>query len=174
MNRIYIFILLLLIIPSVFAVGINPSKQEVKVFENHTHTIDFCVYNEFFSEANPKGLTVTFDLEAPGEFIESFSFPKNNFTTEGRYDCTYVTFNSTNFKTIDNSSIDGAIVVLQAARPGGSVNHVVKGLVTFDLSEISYKQHIFRNFGKFSLMALSIFLVGALLINLLIRKKEHE
>ena len=184
MKRVSIFILIILIIliiPSVFAVGINTGDQAVKVFENHTHTFDFCVYNEYFNDyPEREGPTVSLDLEAPGEFIESFNFQKNNviiegdFVVEGMYDCMVLTFNSTDFKTINESLIEGGIVVFQAAADGEIANMKITGRLNFELSEISYKHHVFRNFGKFLIVLLSIFLVGIGLISILFRKKEHK
>ena len=164
MKRI-VYFLILLLLPSVFAVGITPSNQTVDVFPNHNHTVRFCAYLS-------DGLNLSLDFEAPGDFIEEFEFSRNNFIAEGRKDCLSLFFKTSEFKAINESEVTGLITITN--HNDAPVYSAIQGKLFMDLSEISYKNHIFRNFGKFSLMALSIFLVGVILIGMLSRKKEHE
>lgn len=164
MKRI-VYFLILLLLPSVFAIGISPSNYTIDVFSDHTHKINFCVFNS-------EGRDVSLDFEAPGEFVEEFKFSKNNFTAEGLLDCMYVTFKTSEFKSVNESKVTGGILITDLT--DAPVYAAIRGKVFFDLSEISYKKQAFKDLGKFSMMAISIFLIGAILIYFLSRKEEHE
>jgi len=157
--------ILLLFLPSVFAVGISPANYSVTVFSNHEHKIDFCV-------ANSAGRNITIDFEAPGNFVEEYSFSKNNFIPEKKYDCLDLNFKTTEFKSVNESKTVGAIVITDLSDT--PTLSQIKGTVFFDLSEMSYRRHATLNFGKFSLVAISIFLAGAAIIYLLSLREQHE
>jgi len=164
MKRI-VYFLILLLLPSVFAVGITPGNQTVDVFPNHNHTVNFCAFNS-------DGLNLSLDFEAPGDFIEEFKFSKNNFIAEGRQDCLSLFFKTSEFKSINESEVTGLITITD--HNNAPIYSAIQGKIFMDLSEMSYRRHATLNFGKFSLVAISIFLAGAAIIYLLSLREQHE